>query len=225
YQRDVGDKAVHVSHTWVRANVPRFPRNFNPNKLKSSTEWVLAGNELVWSRPEEIPHEWKDLRRFAERYGPQASAGFPMWGGGRVIGAATFGRFRSPRPWSPELLHQLALAARIFGSAIERKQGVAAARLAQSELALAQRRSMMGELVASLTHELNQPLGAVLSNLDGLARLLSQDDRPPPLASKVVRNAIQDAKRAAQIVRRVRAIFKRGTIQKMVIDVGSIVKE
>jgi signal transduction histidine kinase len=225
YQRDAPGNKVHVSHTWVRQDFPRFPRRFNPIKVKNSTEWVLTGNELVWSRPDDIPAEWKDLRRFVARYGPQASAIFPMWAGNRVIGGVSFGKFSSPRPWSRELLNQLALAARMFGSAIERKQAEAAARLARSELALTQRRSMMGELVGSLAHELNQPLGAILSNLEGLARLLSQDHRQPALASKAVKNAIQDAKRAGEIVRRVRSMFKNDDTHKAVINVGPLVNE
>ena len=115
--------------------------------------------------------------------------------------------------------------ARIFGAAIERKQAEEAARLVREELALAQRRSMMGELVASLTHELNQPLGAVLSNLGGLARLVSQGNPDPALASRAVNNAIEDAKRAGEIVRRVRAMFKGNGTKKTSIDIGALVSE
>jgi signal transduction histidine kinase len=225
YQRDAPGNEIRVSHTWVRRTFPPFPRNFSLQKLKNPADWVLAGNELVWSRPDDIPAEWKDLRRFVARYGPQASAIFPMWAGDRVIGGVSFGKFRSPRPWRRELLNQLALAVRMLGSAIERKQAEAAARLARSELALTQRRSMMGELVGSLAHELNQPLGAILSNLEGLARLLSQDHWQPALASKAVKNAIQDAKRAGEIVRRVRSMFKNDDTHKAAIDVGSLVNE
>jgi signal transduction histidine kinase len=223
YQRDRSGEQIRVSHTWARPGFPLFPPNYHPPQ--NPTDWVLAGNELVWSRPGELPDEWTDLREFVERHGPQASAIFPIWAGGRVIGAASFGRFRSPRPWSREVLHQLALTVRMFGSAIERKQAEAAARLAYSELTLAQRRSMMGELVASVTHELNQPLGAVLSNLEGLARALSQNTRLPALPSKAVKNAIQDARRAADIVRRLRAIFRGDETHKTEIDLSSLVTE
>jgi signal transduction histidine kinase len=225
YERDEPGKQLRVSHTWVRANFPPFPRNFDLKMVKSAADWVFAGNELVWSRPSELPFEWKDVGRFVERYGPQASAIFPMWAGERVIGAASFGRFRSPRQWNGELLNQLALAVRMFGSAIERKQAEAAARLARSELALAQRRSMMGELIASLAHELNQPLGAIVSNLEGLARLRSQDQLHSARAAKALKNAIQDAKRAGEIVRRVRAIFKSERPHQMAIDIPSLVRE
>src|SRR5208282_4352818 len=101
----------------------------------------MAGNQLTFSRPSDIPAELADARRFAERYGPKASAVIPMWAGGRVIGAASFGKFRSPREWPPELLDHLALAVRLFGSAIERKQHEIAIREARTELRIASRRS------------------------------------------------------------------------------------
>ncbi len=218
--------ARRCAHAWLRQNFPPFPKKYDPEKLlQRTTRWVMAGNRVVFSHPDEIPFDLADSKKFVRRYGPKASAVFPMWAGGRVIGGASFGRFRSPRSWSPRLLEHLALVARIFGAAIERKQAEEAARLVREELALAQRRSMMGELVASLTHELNQPLGAVISNLGGLARLVSQGNPDPALATRAVNNAIEDAKRASEIVRRVRAMFKGNGAKKTSIDIGALVSE
>jgi signal transduction histidine kinase len=226
YERDAPGRPVRTSHSWTRPNFPPSPRKYDPEELfKKATDWVFAGNQLVFARPSEIPFEMRDARPAIERYGPKASAVIPMQVGGRVIGAASFGKFRSPREWSPKVLEHLALVVRIFGGAIERKQAEAAARLAREELALAQRRSMMGELVASLTHELNQPLGAVLSNLGGLARLLSQGNRDPALAAKAVDNAIEDTKRAGEIVRRVRAMFKGDGSRKASVEPAALVAE
>jgi signal transduction histidine kinase len=148
-----------------------------------------------------------------------------MWAGGKVIGAATFGKFRSPREWSPELLDHLALAVRLFGSAIERKQSVTAMRAARAELRTASRRNLMSELVASLSHEINQPLGAILSNLGGLARLLAQGNPQPAMALEAVNNAIEDTNRAAEIVRRIRFMFKKHVEHKTAIDIGALVNE
>jgi signal transduction histidine kinase len=167
---------------------------------KKTTDWVMEGNQFIFSHPSEIPFDLGDLKPFVDRYGPKSSAVIPMGAGSRVIGAASFGKFRSPKPWSPELLAQLGFAVGIFSRAIERKQAEAAAQVARAELALAQRRSMMGELVASLAHELNQPLGAILSNLGGLARLLSEGNPKPAFASRAVKDAIEDAKRAGRPV-------------------------
>src|SRR5215831_7078212 len=79
YQRDAPGSDVRASHTWVRPSFPPFPRKFDLRKVKSATDWAFAGNELIWSRPGEIPSKWKDVRQFVERYGPISCAIFPIW--------------------------------------------------------------------------------------------------------------------------------------------------
>jgi GAF domain-containing protein len=161
YERDSPLDPVRTTHTWKRPNIPPFPRGFDPQKyLKTTTDWVMAGNRIVFSSPSEIPAKFADGRRFVERYGPKASAIIPMWAGNRVIGAASFGKFRAAREWPTKLLEQLTLAVRLFGSAIERKQAEAERRATLAQLRVASRRNVMSELVASLSHEINQPLGA-----------------------------------------------------------------
>jgi signal transduction histidine kinase len=226
YERDAPGERVRTTHTWLRAGFPPFPRHYDPEKaFQRSTELVMAGNTLTFARPSDIPAENKDARRFVERYGPKASAAIPMWAGGKVIGAATFGKFRSGREWSPKLLEQLTLAVRLFGSAIERKQAEAERQATLTQLRIASRRNMMSELVASLAHEINQPLGAILSNLGGLARLLSRNNSEPAMALAAVNNAIEDTKRAAEIIRRVRSMLKADADRKTVISIGALADE
>jgi DNA-binding CsgD family transcriptional regulator len=155
---------LHISGSGlISPNIPPFPRGFDPQKyLKTTTDWVMAGNQIVFSSPSEIPAKFADGRRFVERYGPKASAIIPMWAGNRVIGAASFGKFRAAREWPTKLLEQLTLAVRLFGSAIERKQAEAERRATLAQLRVASRRNVMSELVASLSHEINQPLGAII---------------------------------------------------------------
>jgi len=226
YERDSQDKPVRATHTWVRPNFPPFPPNYDPEKLvQKSTELVMSGKMLVFAHPSEIPADNPDARRMVAKYGPKASAAIPMWAGGRVIGAASFGKFRSTREWAPALLDQLAMAVRLFGSAIERKQSEIAIRAVRTELRVASRRNVMSELVASLSHEINQPLGAILSNLGGVARLLSQGNPQPEMALEAVNSAIDDTKRTAEIVRRIRAMFKNQVEHKTAISIRTLIGE
>ena len=226
YERDAPDQPVRATHTWVRPNFPPFPRNYDPEKLlQRSTELVMSGKMLVFAHPSEIPAENQDARRMVAKYGPKASAAIPMWAGGRVIGGASFGKFRSPRKWVPELLTQMSLAVRLFGSAIERKQSEIAIRAVRTELRVASRRNVMSELVASLSHEINQPLGAILSNLGGVARLLIQGNPEPAMALEAVNSAIEDTKRTAEIVRRIRSMFKNQVEHKAAIGIGGLIGE
>jgi len=226
YERDAPDKSLRTTHTWLRPGFPPFPPNYDPERLlRRGTKLVMQGKTLTFARPSDIPAEDKDARRFVKRYGPKASAAMPMWAGGKIIGAATFGKFRSPREWSPELLAHLALALRVFGSAIERKQYETAIREARAELRTASRRLAVSELTASIAREINRPLGAILSNLGGLARLLSQGNPQPAMAAAAVANAIEDTKRVGEIVRRFRRMFEGDDTHKQAIDIGPLIKE
>jgi C4-dicarboxylate-specific signal transduction histidine kinase len=228
YQRTTAEGPVYISHTWNRPNlnIPIVPRSLDVGRyFRKTTEWVLAGNPFVYASRSEVPPDFRVPDRIAERYSAKSAVVMPMWAGDRVIGAASFARFRSARDWSPRLLERLTLAARIFGSAIERKQAAAESQASRAELVLAQRRSMMGEMVASLAHELNQPLGAILNNLGGLGRLLAQGNREPALAARAISNAIEDTKRAGEIVRRVRAMFSGASTNKVAIDIAALVSE
>jgi signal transduction histidine kinase len=212
--------------TWLRPGYPPFPPTDDPIwSTEKIDAWILAGNPIVFSHPSEIPVKFPDLRRFVSQYGPKASVLLPMWGGDQIIGGATFGRFRSPKKWNPDLLRRLDFAVRLFGSAIERKQAEAAARLAQEELALTQRRSIMAELIGSLAHELNQPLGAIMSNLGGLARLVSKGRLDTAVAVRAINNAMEDTRRASEIMRRVRSMFKGNVTEKVALDLGDLVND
>ncbi len=226
YERDSRSAPVRTTHTWKRPDIPPLPQDFDPRKfLKTTTDWILAGNQLVFSSPSGIPAELTDARDFVARYGLKASAVIPMWAGNQVIGAAGFDKFRATREWPTKLLDQLRLAVRLFGSAIERKQSEIALQAARTELRLASRRNMMSELVASLVHEINQPLGAILSNLGGVTRLLSQKNPQSAMALAAVSDAIEDTKRTAEIIRRVRFLFKGHAERKIEIGLGDLISE
>jgi signal transduction histidine kinase len=117
------------------------------------------------------------------------------------------------------------LATRLFGSAIERKQAETARLAILAQLRIASRRNVMSELVASLSHEINQPLGAILSNLGGIARLLSRNNPEPAMALGAVNNAIEDTKRAAEVVRRIRFMFKDDREHKTAVSIGAVAKD
>lgn len=226
YERNAPGEPVRTTHIWLRPNFPPFPRNYDPQKLfQRATDWVMEGHHYTWTDPSQIPDEVADLKPWVKRYGPKASAVLPMWAGKRVIGGASFGKFRSPREWPPELLDRLLLAVRLFGYAIERKQSEMELQTVRDELRVASRRNLMSELVASLSHEINQPLGAILSNLGGLARLLAQGNPQPQLALESINNAIEDTKRTAEIVRRIRFMFKKHAEQKTVIGIGALIDD
>ena len=100
-----------------------------------------------------------------------------------------------------------------------------ALRQANSDLARVSRATTMVELTASLAHEVNQPIAAAVTDANTSMRWLMRD--PPDLeeAREAASRTIKDATRAAEIMSRVRQLFKKGTPQRELVDVNEIIRE
>jgi signal transduction histidine kinase/ligand-binding sensor domain-containing protein len=107
----------------------------------------------------------------------------------------------------------------------ERQQAEEALRQAQAELAHASRVSSLGELTASLAHEVKQPIAATITNANTCLRWLSRDQPDLEKARAAASRIAQDGRRADEIVNRVRLLFKKGTLQRELVDLNEIIRE
>ncbi|XXX80293.1 ATP-binding protein [Sorangium sp. So ce134] len=99
------------------------------------------------------------------------------------------------------------------------------AQRAQEEIAHLNRVSAMSELAASIAHELNQPLAAILSNAQAALRLLA---RTPPDVAEVraaLDDIVADDRRAAKVVQRMRARLREGDLGAAALDLNALVRE
>jgi PAS domain S-box-containing protein len=107
----------------------------------------------------------------------------------------------------------------------ERKQAEEALHQAQKEVARHNRITTMGELTASLAHEVKQPIAAAVTDANTCVRWLSRDDPDVEEAREAASRVVKDATRAAEIITRVRQLFKKGTPEQALIDVNEIIRE
>jgi PAS domain S-box-containing protein len=98
-------------------------------------------------------------------------------------------------------------------------------RKAQAELAHVTRVTTLGELTASIAHEVNQPLAAVIANAEACLRWLDRDIPDLAAARRSAEWVINDGIRASEVVRRVRALAHKTGIEKVPLDVNDIVRE
>jgi len=98
-------------------------------------------------------------------------------------------------------------------------------RQAQAELARVSRVTTMGELTASLAHEVNQPIAAALTNANTCLRWLTRDRPDVEEAREAAMRIMKDGTRAAEIISRIRQLFKKGTLQRELVDVNEITRE
>ena len=105
------------------------------------------------------------------------------------------------------------------------KQAEEALRQAQADLARVNRVTTMGELTASLAHEVNQPIAAAVTNANTCLRWLTRERPDLEEAREAASRIVKDATRAASIISRVRLLFKKGTPQRELLDVNEAIRE
>src|SRR5256884_7748973 len=171
---------------------------------------------------------WEEYRGMAEPYGLRACWSTPILAhSGMALGSLAM-YYREPRSPSPAETRALEMATHLAGIAIERKMAREERerlRQAQGELAHINRVTTMGELTASLAHEVNQPIAAAVTDANTCLRWLTRDHPDLEEAREASSRVVKDATRAAGIISRVRLLFKKGTPQRELVDVNEAIRE
>jgi C4-dicarboxylate-specific signal transduction histidine kinase len=98
-------------------------------------------------------------------------------------------------------------------------------REAQADLAHVSRMTAMGELTASLAHEVNQPITAAVNGASTCVRWLTREEPDLGEAREAAQGVIRNAKRAAEIINRIRSISKKGESKRQLADVNELIQE
>jgi PAS domain S-box-containing protein len=111
-----------------------------------------------------------------------------------------------------------------YGVSTDIEDGKRAEQL-QADLAHVSRVSTLGELTASLAHEINQPIGAAATNAQACLRFLNRGQPDVPEAREAALEMVKDARRAADIIDRVRSLYRKGSPHQEMVDVNEVIRE
>jgi NO-binding membrane sensor protein with MHYT domain len=117
------------------------------------------------------------------------------------------------------------LAFAAVASLFERTRAEEALRQAQANLAHVSRVMTLGELTASISHEVNQPLAAVVTNGQICLRLLALETPRPDEMRAAVERIVRDANRASEVLQRIRALAQRSEPQMVSLDINDVIRE
>ena len=106
-----------------------------------------------------------------------------------------------------------------------RRQAVLASRQQRVELAHALRLATVGEMTAAISHDINQPLTAILSNAEAAEMMLGADIRSHDQLREILADIRRDNLRASEILRRIRSFLQKHDVQKQVIDLNELVSD
>jgi len=107
----------------------------------------------------------------------------------------------------------------------ERTRAEEALRQANADLARVNRVTTMGELTASLAHEVNQPIAAAVTSANSCLHWLAAEVPNLDKARAAAARIVKDGTRAAEIIRRIRVLFQKGSLQLELVDVNEVIEE
>ena len=107
----------------------------------------------------------------------------------------------------------------------EHKQAQETLANAQAALAHVTRVATLGELTASISHEVNQPLAAIVTNGEACLRWLGRDPPQPDEVRSAVERMISDGRRASEVVRGLQALSRKGKMQSVPLNLNDVVEE
>jgi PAS domain S-box-containing protein len=153
-----------------------------------------------------------------------AAFAFPILLNGEVLGVI---ELISRDVWQSdqELLVSMMTIGSQIGQFMERKRAESALQVAQSELAHVTRVMTMGELTASIAHEVNQPLGAMVTSAGSCSLWLGA--QPPDIekAQQALERIVNDGRRAGEVIKRIRSMMKRQAPRKTSLDINDVILE
>jgi signal transduction histidine kinase len=200
-------------------------RGMGPTGTAIRTGQAVACNEIS-TDPRLEP--W---RASAEKHGLTSLVALPLAADGSAIGGLTV---YSDEPEAfdekeTDLLQQAATdlthGVVLLRTRMARQRAEEALKKTEEELGRVARVTTMGELAASIAHEVNQPLAAVVTNGNACLRWLSAD--PPNLdeARTAVSRIVRDGNRAGDVIARIRALLRKGEPVARPVDINEIIRE
>jgi PAS domain S-box-containing protein len=188
-----------------------------PSRLTGMTRWDIASDREAepekWRLHQETLDAHRPFRDFVYSATSKSGSQVHVRSSGKPFFDAK-GRFLGYRGTGTDIT-----------ALIRAEQAEQDLRRAQAELAHVTRVTMLGELTASIAHEVNQPLTAVVANAEASLRWLNREQPDLAAARRSVEWVINDGCRASDVVRRVRALAKKSDMETERLDLNQVVSE
>jgi len=212
----------------VIETIPTFAWTALPNGLVDfgNHHWQqytgLSTEKTVGSGWQAAVHP-KDLGRYAEKWRASLATGDPFENEERFRRAAD-GKYRWFLTRAVPLRDQRGNILKWYGVSTDIEDRKLAEQL-RADLAHITRVTTMGELIASLAHEINQPIAASIMNAKTCLRWLTREQPDLDEGREAAKRIVKDGTRAAEIIDNIRSMYKKSPPQRELVDVNDIIRE
>jgi PAS domain S-box-containing protein len=229
WRPDRGAGVLRCAEIWHTAalTIPQFlainrATAFRPGEALPGQVWASRA-------PAAIPDVVQDasMRRgpAAGRENLHGALAFPILLAGEVLGVLEFFSRELLHP-NQDLLRMMGTIGSQIGQFIERKRAERALYEAQANLTHVTRVTTLGELAASIAHEVNQPLAAMVADAKASLNWLAKVNPDLDLVREVLANIMADGHRAAEVIQRIRQLAKKSAgLEKVRLDVNELIRD
>jgi signal transduction histidine kinase len=219
----VGELSVICAYTI--SDVAPVPSDDACAQLPWYANELARGRIVHVPRPSELPPLATLERTYMRDSGMKSHLGIPVTVGGMplcALGVATFRRYTS---FPQEFILSLQLIGEVLANALARRESESRLRRMEAELSHLTRVATIGQLAASIAHEINQPLCAIVSNAQAALRLLTQGKRGAGEVRAALRDIAADCKRAGDIVSRSHRLLKPRELTLQPVSLNEVVRD
>jgi C4-dicarboxylate-specific signal transduction histidine kinase len=151
-----------MTHIWQKPGWPEVPVGIAARaNLPWARKQVESGRGFHFTRISDLPPEAEQDRETFAQYGPRSNVTVPLLANGQVFGALTFASLAEEHRWTEAELAEIKLVGGIFGHILGQVRAQEHLSELREEMARRSRLSLLGELSATMVHEISQPLSAI----------------------------------------------------------------
>jgi len=226
-QRAMGEQLQFQKMLWqLTAAFVHLPTNETENAIREGLRPVgesLHLHVLVLRDAEgRIRQAWEDGRSAPPPGRQPQTCVVELVAGDRTLGSLT-GTAVLDDP-QENIEERLQLVAEVFANALARQAAERALQRSRAELAHYNRVSTMGELAASLAHELRQPLSGILTNAQAALRFLQGGSARVDEVRGAMQDIVEDDRRAAAVIQRLRDLLTKREPSRTILDLNGVIR-
>lgn len=221
YEYFKDENTFKMSYGYTSDGIPVIPSYMNEFYFPWVARQTLAGKTLFCSGIEDIPENEITDRENHLKFGIKNVLIFPMYIEGEVGAICSISTNKEDFSWSESFIKQITLVGQVLSSAIARKRNYEKNRILHEELYHIKKCITLGELSASLTHEINQPLCSIMTDAETCLHLVSSGDSN---VSHILEDIISASKRANSIITSFRKMFKKEHHEFEPLNINELIK-
>ena len=213
------------THHWSRPGIPTLRRFDAFKAFPWIASKVLVGKVVQLSSVSDIPCSAVVDRESYRRHGLRSHVIVPLLVGRRALGGLAFASLVGVPDWTTVKMRRLKLVASVFANALMRKHAVLERRNLLDEYRRVGRASMVGELAASVAHEINQPIAALIANAEAAKRFLAAPQPGLRRALEAVVDIECSVTRANEVIGRIQSLFRSAETKRSTVSVRKILAD